>query len=134
MFQASDKWWDKMESVCAKFRKKTLEHRDLMETVFTGASAIGQHHWTPGEKLPEAADDLSDSVHSLGAQPFADPIPVRVQDVDSDSSLEPVLTEKGKRKKMPLTSVSKSKKATSGASVIAESMNNLTNVVRTQNQ
>ncbi|CAL5369979.1 unnamed protein product [Camellia sinensis] len=111
-----------------------MEHRDLMETVFTGASATGQHHWTPREKLPEAADDSSDSVHSLEAQPFADLIPAGVQDVDSDSSLEPVLTEKGKRKKMPLTSVSKSKKATSGASVIAESMNNLTNVVRTQNQ
>ncbi|GMP68040.1 hypothetical protein CsSME_00027796 [Camellia sinensis var. sinensis] len=77
MFQASGEWWDKMESinkVCAKFRKKTLEHRDLMEMVFTGASATGKHHWTPGEKLLEATDDSSDSVHSLGAQPFADPI------------------------------------------------------------
>lgn len=47
MFQAPDEWWDKMESinkVCAKFRKKTLEHRDLMETVFMGASATGKHH------------------------------------------------------------------------------------------
>ncbi|THG08222.1 hypothetical protein TEA_002199 [Camellia sinensis var. sinensis] len=97
-----------INKVCAKFRKKTLEHRDLMDTVFTGASAT--------------------------AQPFADPIPARVQDMDSDSSLEPVPTEKGKRRKTPSTSVSKSKKATSGATVIAESMNNLTNVARTQNQ
>ncbi|CAL5406915.1 unnamed protein product [Camellia sinensis] len=102
MFQASEEWLDKMESinkVCAKFRKKTLEHRDLMEMVFTGASTTGKHHWTPGEKLPEAADDSSDSVHSLRAQPFADPILVRVQDVDSNSSLEPVPTEKGKGKR-----------------------------------
>ncbi|GMQ08305.1 hypothetical protein CsSME_00052093 [Camellia sinensis var. sinensis] len=35
---------------------------------------------------------------------------------------------------MPLTSVSKLKKATSGASVIAKSMNNLKNVVCTKNQ
>ncbi|XP_028102553.1 uncharacterized protein LOC114301788 [Camellia sinensis] len=113
MFQAPEKWWDKMESVnkvCAKFRKKTLEHRDLMETVFIEASATGKHHWTPGEKVPEDADDLSDSVHSLGAQPFADPIPAGVQDVDSDYSLEPVPIEKGKRRKTPSTSVSKSKK------------------------
>ncbi|XP_028105685.1 uncharacterized protein LOC114304732 [Camellia sinensis] len=137
MFQAPEEWWDKMESinkVCAKFRKKTLEHRDLMETVFMRASAIGKHHWTPGEKLPKAADDSSDSKHSLGAQPFVDPIPVGVQDVDSDSSLEHVPIEKGKRRKTPSTSVSKSKKATSGTSVIAESMNNLTYVVRTTNQ
>ncbi|GMP92818.1 hypothetical protein CsSME_00042900 [Camellia sinensis var. sinensis] len=137
MFQAPEEWWDKMESinkVCAKFRQKTLEHHDLMETVFIGASATGKHHWTPGEKLPEDADDSSDSVHSLGAQPFADPIPAGVQDVDSDSSLELVPIEKGKRRKTPSISVSKSKKATSGASIIAESMNNLTNVVRMKNR
>lgn len=47
MFQASDEWWDKMElinKVCVKFMKKTLEQRELMETVFTGASATGKHH------------------------------------------------------------------------------------------
>ncbi|GMP74836.1 hypothetical protein CsSME_00032127 [Camellia sinensis var. sinensis] len=123
-----------INKVCAKFRKKTLEHRDLMETVFMGASATGKYHWTLGEKLPEVADDSSDSVHSLGAQPFADLIPAGVQDVDSDSSLEHVSIEKGKRRKMPSTSVSKSKKETSGVSLIAESMNNLTDVVRTKNQ
>ncbi|GMP88007.1 hypothetical protein CsSME_00040154 [Camellia sinensis var. sinensis] len=122
-----------IKKVCAKFRKKTLEHRELMETVFMGASVTGKHHWIPGEKLLEAANDSSNSVHSLGAQPFADPIPTGVQDVDSDSSLEHVSIEKGKRRKMPLTSVSKLKKATSGASVIAESMSNLTDVVRTKN-
>ncbi|XP_028052575.1 uncharacterized protein LOC114257059 [Camellia sinensis] len=115
-------------------RKKTLEHRKLMKTVFMGTSATGKHHWTPGEKLPEAADDSSDSVHSLGAQPFAIPIPARVQDVDSDSSLEHVPIEKGKKRKTPSSSVSKAKKATSGASVIAESMNTLTDMVRTKNQ
>ncbi|XP_028062053.1 uncharacterized protein LOC114265432 [Camellia sinensis] len=136
MFQAPKEWWDKMESinkVCTKFRKKTLEHRELMETGIMGASATGKHHWTLGEKLAEVADDSSDSVHSLGAQPFADPIPAGVQDMDSDSSLEHVPIEKGKRRKTPSSSVSKSKKATSGASVIAESMNNLTDVVRTKN-
>ncbi|XP_028058552.1 uncharacterized protein LOC114262388 [Camellia sinensis] len=122
-----------INKVCAKFRKKTLEHRELMETIFMGTSATGKHHWIPGEKLPKAANDLSDSVHSLGAHPFADPIPVGVQDVDLDSSLEHVPIEKGKRRETPSSSVSKSKKAISGALVIAESMNNLTDVVRTKN-
>ncbi|CAL5409828.1 unnamed protein product [Camellia sinensis] len=136
MFQASDEWWDKMESTnkaCAKFKKKILEHRELMETVFTGASATGKHHWTPGEKFDEPADISSDFVDSLGAQPFVDPIPTRAQDVDSDSSLELVATVKEKRKRTP-SSCGKSKKATTRAVVIAESMNNLTNMVRTQNQ
>ncbi|GMP90732.1 hypothetical protein CsSME_00041722 [Camellia sinensis var. sinensis] len=137
MFQAPEEWWDKMKlinKVCAKFRKKFLKHRELMETVFMEASATGKHHWTSGEKLPEAADDSFDSVHSLGAQPFANPIPAGVQDVDLDSSLKHVPIEKGKMRKTPSTSVSKSKKATRGASVIAENMNNLTDVVRTKNQ
>lgn len=105
-----------------------------METVFIGASATGKHHWTPVEKVQEANFVSSDSVDSLGMQSFADLIPARAMDIDSDSSLEPVPTVNDKRKRTPLTSCGKSKKATSGASVIAESMNNLTNVVHTQNQ
>ncbi|XP_028063950.1 uncharacterized protein LOC114267147 [Camellia sinensis] len=137
MFQASDEWWDKMESTnkaCAKFRKKTLEHRELMETIFTGASTPGKHHWTPREKVVEAADVSSNSVHSIEAQPFVDLIPTRAQDMDSDSSIEPVLPINEKRKWTLSTSCGKSKKATSRVSIIAESMNNLTNMVRTQNQ
>ncbi|XP_028064910.1 uncharacterized protein LOC114268004 [Camellia sinensis] len=137
MFQAPEEWWDKMESVNkmrSKFRKKSLKHCELIETVFMGASATSKQHWNLGEILAEAADDSSDSAHSLGAQPFADLIPATVQDVDLDSSLEHVPIEKGKRRKMPSSSVSKSKKATSGASVIAENMNNLADVVRTKNQ
>ncbi|XP_028051199.1 uncharacterized protein LOC114255860 [Camellia sinensis] len=125
---------ESINKVCAKFRKKTLEHRDLMETVFMGASATGKHHWTLGENLPETADDSSNSARSFGAQPFADPIPAGVQNVDLDSSLEHIPIEKGKMRKTPSISVSKSKKATSGASVIVKSMNNLTDVVRTKNQ
>ncbi|GMP84716.1 hypothetical protein CsSME_00038137 [Camellia sinensis var. sinensis] len=137
MFQAFNKWWVKMElanKACVKFRKKTLQHRDLMETVFIGVSATAKHHWTLGEKVQETDNVSSDSVDSLSAQPFPDPIPARVVDIDSNSSLEPVLTVNNKRKQTLSTSCGKSKKATSGASVIAESMNNLTNVVRTQNQ
>ncbi|XP_028066494.1 uncharacterized protein LOC114269393 [Camellia sinensis] len=91
MFQASDEWWDKMESTnkaCAKFKKKTLEHRELMETVFIGASATGKHYWTAGEEVAEVVDVSSDSVDSLRAQPFVDPISARTEDVDSDSSIE----------------------------------------------
>ncbi|GMP37674.1 hypothetical protein CsSME_00009258 [Camellia sinensis var. sinensis] len=134
LFQAPDEWWDKMESInkaCAKFRKKTLEHRDLMETVFMGASATGKHHWTLGENLPEPAEDSSDSVRSLGAQPFADSIPAGVQDVDYDTSLEHVPIEKAKRRKTPSTSVSKSKKGTSGNEspyTISECMHKLSSI------
>ncbi|KAL7236888.1 hypothetical protein ACSBR1_020056 [Camellia fascicularis] len=104
-----------------------------METVFVGAFATGKNHWTPGEKVAEVAAVSSDSVDSIGAWTFVDPIPARVDDVDSNSSMEPVDTAV-KRKRTSSTSFTKSKKATSGASIIAESMNNLTNVIWTQNQ
>ncbi|GMQ06655.1 hypothetical protein CsSME_00051148 [Camellia sinensis var. sinensis] len=84
MFQASDEWWDKMESTnkaCARFRKKTLEYRELMETVFTGASATGKHHWTPGEKVVKAANVSSDYMDSIGAQPFVDRILAQTEDM-----------------------------------------------------
>ncbi|GMP23199.1 hypothetical protein CsSME_00000883 [Camellia sinensis var. sinensis] len=136
LFQALDVEWDKMEStnkVCAKFRKKTLEHRELMETVFTRAFATGKNHWTPEETAAEPIAISSDSVDSIGLRPFADPIPACAADVDQDSSMELVDTAV-KKKRTPSTSCIKSKKATSGASIVVESMNNLTNVVQTQNQ
>ncbi|GMP69796.1 hypothetical protein CsSME_00028921 [Camellia sinensis var. sinensis] len=53
--------------------------------------------------------------------------------MDSNSSMEPIDIAM-KRKQTPSTSSTKSKKATSGASIIEKSTNNLTNVVRIQNQ
>lgn len=48
--------------------------------------------------------------------------------------VEPGLDAGAKRKMNTLTSSGKSKKPTSGVSTIVDSVNNLTNVVRTQNQ
>ncbi|CAL5423220.1 unnamed protein product [Camellia sinensis] len=69
-------------------RKKLWNIVSCMEMVFTGASVTGKHHWTSRENVVEAADVLSDFVDSIGAQPFVDPIPARVEDVDSDSLIE----------------------------------------------
>ncbi|KAL7210186.1 hypothetical protein ACSBR1_031697 [Camellia fascicularis] len=104
---------------CAKFRTKTLEHRELMEIVFIGAAATGRHHWTPGERIVEDNEGSSDSVQSLGMRPFTDPIPSVGIDVDTESLME---------------TCGKSRKPTSGASAIADNVNILSNVVRTKNQ
>ncbi|GMP76495.1 hypothetical protein CsSME_00033141 [Camellia sinensis var. sinensis] len=113
--------------------KKTLEHCELIETVFIGAFATSKNHWTSREKVAEPITVSSDSVNSIGMPPFVDSIPARADDVDLDSSIELIDTVV-KRKQTPLISCAKSKKTTSGASIIAKNMNNLTNVVRTQNQ
>ncbi|THG15969.1 hypothetical protein TEA_029928 [Camellia sinensis var. sinensis] len=68
---------------------------------------------------------ISKSTKNPGHAYFACPRPL---------ALEHVPIEKGKKRKTPSSSVLKSKKATSGALVIAESINTLTNVVRTKNR
>ncbi|KAL7252566.1 hypothetical protein ACSBR1_007180 [Camellia fascicularis] len=140
MFQASDEWWDRMELInksCVKFRNKTLEHREWMEIVFIGAAATSKHHWTPRKRTVEDNEGHSDSVQSLGMQPFADPIPSVGIDMEAESSMEgvePEVDARAKRKRNTPTSSGKLRKPTSGASVIADSVNNLTNVIRSQNQ
>lgn len=126
-----------MELSCAKLRTKTLEHRELMENVFTGVAATGKHHWTPGERTVKDNEGSSNSVQSLGMRPFADPIPSIGIDVDAESSMEgvePAVDPGTKRKRNTLASLGKSGKPTSGASAIVDNVNNLSNVVRTKNQ
>ncbi|KAL7214629.1 hypothetical protein ACSBR1_026925 [Camellia fascicularis] len=70
-------------------------------------------------------------------QPFADPIPSVSIDVEAElsmESIEPGVDAGAKRKRNTLLNSEKSWKPTSGAIAIADSMNNLTNVVWTQNQ
>ncbi|KAL7164218.1 hypothetical protein ACSBR2_040182 [Camellia fascicularis] len=118
---------------CAKFRTKTLEHRDLMEIVFTGAAATRKHHWTLGEKTVEDNEGSSDSVQSLDMQPFAIQSLQLVLTWRLNSQWK-VLKQGGKRKRNTTPSSGKSRKPTSGAFAIAESMNNLTNVMLSQYQ
>ncbi|KAL7174249.1 hypothetical protein ACSBR2_033495 [Camellia fascicularis] len=69
LFMASEEWWDNLKStnkIAYKFKMKPLEHKDLMRAVFTGATATGKHHWTPGEKPVDVGEGESDSVDSLG--------------------------------------------------------------------
>lgn len=122
---------------CAKFRTKTLEHRESMEIVFTGAAATGKHHWTPGERTVEDNEGSSDLVQSLGMRPFANPILSVGIDMDAESSMEgvePAVNPSAKKKRNTPTSSGKSRKPISGASAIVDSVNNLSNVVRTKNQ
>ncbi|GMP63825.1 hypothetical protein CsSME_00025360 [Camellia sinensis var. sinensis] len=70
-------------------------------------------------------------------RPFADPIPSVGINVDAESSMEavePTVDPGAKRKRNTPASSGKSRKPTNGASAIADSINNLSNVVRTKNQ
>ncbi|XP_028101862.1 L10-interacting MYB domain-containing protein-like isoform X3 [Camellia sinensis] len=46
LFTAPDHWWAKMQAMnnrCAKFKTKPLEHLELMERVYSSATATGKH-------------------------------------------------------------------------------------------
>lgn len=105
----------------------------MFRVCISGVAAIDKHHWTPGEKTVENNEGSFDSVQSLDMRLFLDPIPLVGIDVDAESSMEGVETG-GKRKRNTRVRFGKSRKLTSGASIIADNMNNLTNVIRSQNQ
>ncbi|KAL7251652.1 hypothetical protein ACSBR1_013491 [Camellia fascicularis] len=118
--------------IAYKFKMKPLEHEKLMREVFTGAIATGKHHWTPGEKAVDVGEGESDSVDFPGLVPFIEPyIPV----VNSPPNSPTVHLEEAdpgtKRKKGGSTS-GKSKKISSGASMLADSFNHLSKAVQAQ--
>ncbi|KAL7222414.1 hypothetical protein ACSBR1_024165 [Camellia fascicularis] len=115
LFTTSEEWWENLKltnKLAYKLKTKPLEHEDLIREVFTGATATGKHHWTPSEQVADIADGESDSINSLRLQPFTEPY-------------RPV------RKKGGSTS-GKLKKISSGISVLADSFNHLSVIVRSQ--
>ncbi|XP_028102606.1 uncharacterized protein LOC114301841 [Camellia sinensis] len=135
LFTASEEWWENLKStnkIAYKFKTKPLEHKDLMREVFTGATATGKHYWTPGEQVVDVADDESDSVDSPGLQPFTEPYQ-SVVDLPPPSLIVQVdEAEQGSKRKKGGSTNGKSKKPSIGASVLADSFNHLSEVVRSQ--
>ncbi|THG07364.1 hypothetical protein TEA_000364 [Camellia sinensis var. sinensis] len=115
-----------------KFKSKPLEHEDLMREVFTGATTTGKHHWTPGEKVVDIADGESDSVDSPGLQPFTAPYQPVVDSPPPSPIVQVDETEQGSKRKKGASSSGKSKKPSTGASVLADSFNHLSEAVRSQ--
>ncbi|KAI8015249.1 putative alpha,alpha-trehalose-phosphate synthase [UDP-forming] 7 [Camellia lanceoleosa] len=54
-FNSSLLKWKVMNNRCAKFKSKLLEHVDLMEWVYSGATVTRKHAWTPIEVCDDAA-------------------------------------------------------------------------------
>ncbi|KAI8000724.1 hypothetical protein LOK49_LG09G01776 [Camellia lanceoleosa] len=135
LFTASEEWWENLKTtnkLAYKFKTKPLEHEDLMREVFTGATATGKHHWTPGEQVVDLADGDSDSADSPGLQPFTAPY----QPVGDSPPPSPIVevdeTEPGSKRKKGASSSGKSKKPSTGASALADSFNHLSDAVRSQ--
>ncbi|KAL7244950.1 hypothetical protein ACSBR2_000316 [Camellia fascicularis] len=135
LFTASDEWWKNLKStnkLARKFKTKPLEHEDLMREVFTGATATGKHHWTPGEEVVDIADGESDSADSLGLRPFIAPYQLVVDSPPPSPIVQVDETEQGSKRKKGASSSGKSKKPSIGASVLADSFNHLSEAVRSQ--
>ncbi|KAI8012957.1 hypothetical protein LOK49_LG05G00729 [Camellia lanceoleosa] len=74
LITAPDHWWAKMQAMnnrCAKFRSKPLEHVDLIERVYSGATVTGKHAWTPTEVQDDAAAATNAMDVDSGMGPFS---------------------------------------------------------------
>ncbi|KAI7995869.1 L10-interacting MYB domain-containing protein [Camellia lanceoleosa] len=138
LFTAPDHWWAKMEAMnhrCAKFKTKPLEHMDLMERVYAGASATGKHAWTPSEICETdvtgdnaATPDSGMAPLSGGTPPHG--VPDRVGENVMDCSLfddaPPHSTADG--------SANAKRRKRAAPSTVASSMDNLVEAVSKQNR
>ncbi|GMP98081.1 hypothetical protein CsSME_00046102 [Camellia sinensis var. sinensis] len=80
LIQASDEWWAKYEKIdknAIKFKTKPLEHMELMQRVYEGATATEKYTWTPGAAFEQVATednpllvDKEDCENSNGLPPF----------------------------------------------------------------
>ncbi|CAL5428307.1 unnamed protein product [Camellia sinensis] len=135
LFTASDEWWDNLKStnkIAYKFKTKSLEHEDLMREVFTGATATGKHHWTPGEKAVDVGEGESDSVDSPGLAPFTEPYRLVVNSPPNSPTVHLDKVDPGTKRKRGGNASGKSKKVSTGASVLVNSFNHLSKAIETQ--
>ncbi|KAL7210492.1 hypothetical protein ACSBR1_031947 [Camellia fascicularis] len=135
LFTASEEWWDNLKStnkITYKFKTKPLEHEDLMREVFTGATATGKHHWTPGEKAVDVGEGESDSVDSHGLVQFTEPYRLVINSPPNSPTIHLEEAKPGTKRKKGGSTSGKSKKVSSRASVLADSFNHLSKAVEAQ--
>ncbi|GMQ11513.1 hypothetical protein CsSME_00054128 [Camellia sinensis var. sinensis] len=135
LFTASKEWWDNLKStnkIAYKFKTKPLEHEELMCEVFTGATATGKHHWTPGEKVVDVGEGESDSVDSPGLVPFTEPYKLVVNSPPNSPTVHLEEADPGTKTKNGGSTSGKSKKISSGALVLVDSFNHLSKAVQAQ--
>ncbi|CAL5431638.1 unnamed protein product [Camellia sinensis] len=133
LFTASADWWAKMEkidNVCCKFRTKTLDHPDLMERVFAGATATGKNAWAPSKtRNPMELDrefdssEFSSDSNELGVSEM----------VDMMNSANINATGSGSKQKHFSAKTLQNKRIT-GAAALASNMDDLVNSVKTQSK
>ncbi|GMP82170.1 hypothetical protein CsSME_00036607 [Camellia sinensis var. sinensis] len=124
--------WPVTNKLAYKFKSKPLEHEDLMLEVFTGTTATGKHYWTPGKQVADIADSESDSVDSPGLEPFTEPYQPVVDSPPPSPIVQVDEAEQGSKCKKGGSTSGKSKKPSSGASMLVDSFNHLSEAVRSQ--
>ncbi|KAL7204898.1 hypothetical protein ACSBR2_017917 [Camellia fascicularis] len=118
--------------IAYKFKTKPLEYEELMREVFTSATTTSKHHWTPGEKAVDVGEGEFDSVDSHGLVPFTEPYRSVVNSPPNSPTVHLEEADpRTKRKKGGSTS-EKSKKISSGASMLVDSFNHLSKAVQAQ--
>ncbi|XP_028084534.1 uncharacterized protein LOC114285665 [Camellia sinensis] len=138
LITAPDHWWAKMQAMnsrCAKFRTKPLEHVDLMERVYSGAAATGKHAWTPTEMQDDAAAATNAMDVDSGMGPLsADTPPQRGHDTVGENVVDSSLFEDAPPQSAVDGSANPKRRKRSTPGTVASSMDNLVEVLSKQSR
>ncbi|KAL7207386.1 hypothetical protein ACSBR1_029359 [Camellia fascicularis] len=111
--------------IAYKFKSKRLEHEAFMHEVFTGATTTDKHHWTLREKAAGIGDSESDS-------PFTEPYRPVVDSPPNTPTVHLDEADPGAKRKKGGSTSGKSKKISSGASMLANNFNHLSQAIQSQ--
>ncbi|KAI7988192.1 hypothetical protein LOK49_LG13G00544 [Camellia lanceoleosa] len=123
-----------MNQRCAKSKTKPLEHLELMEMVYLGASATGKHAWTPTEIRD---DDVvaNDADADSGMAPLSDGTPlITVPDRGGENVVDSSLFDDAPPQSTTDRSANAKRRKRATPGTVASSMDNLVEAVSKQNR
>ncbi|XP_028061497.1 uncharacterized protein LOC114264965 [Camellia sinensis] len=123
-----------MNQRCAKFKTKPLEHLELMEMVYSGASATGKHAWTPTEiRDDDVVANDADADSGMALLSDGTP-PITVPDRGGENVVDSSLFDDAPPQSTADGSANAKRRKRAAPSTVASSMDNLVEVVSKQSR
>ncbi|CAL5349293.1 unnamed protein product [Camellia sinensis] len=137
LFTAPDHWWAKMQAMnnrCAKFKTKPLEHLELMERVYSSATATRKHAWTPTELRDDDAT-VANATKDNGMGPLSDGTPTHSgHDTIGENMVDGSLFDDAPPQSVANGSANAKRRKRAVPGTVASSMDNLVETVSKQSR